>query len=328
MSFISDTEIIVTERTGKIKLINLKNGSVSEIAHNLNYMTRGQGGLFDIIFRDGYTWVSYTEKLGTLRYGTSVARGKFNRTEIKFKNIFQQNSANNSGQHFGGRLLLDGNHLFLTVGERGLGRVAQDPKKHPGSIIRIELDGSIPDDNPHFVNNVNWDPAVYQIGVRNPQGMTKSPYSNEIFISNHGAMGGDWIGGIEKGGNFGWNLLGWGGVNYNGSQIGPKWKEGFSRPLKYWTPSIGVSAIAFYTGTEFQEWNNNILVASLKDKSLRLIRNLTSNNILEEIIFVGLIERIRDIEIQKNTGKIFLLSEKYFSETGPEEDALWILEKK
>ena len=86
--------------------------------------------------------------------------------------------------------------------------------------------------------------------------------------------------------------------------------------------------MAFYTGPEFTEWNNNILIASLKDKSLRLLSNLNSNNILEEIIFVGLIDRIRDIEIDKNTGKIFLLSEKYFSETGPEEDGLWILEKK
>ena len=328
MSFIGDKELVVTERTGKIKLIDLKNGSVSEIAHNLNYKTIGQGGLFDIIFKDGYIWVSYTEKIGIFRYGTSIAKGKFNRTKISFSNIFQQNSPNNSGQHFGGRLLIKGHYLFLTVGERGLGRVAQDPKKHPGSIIRIHLDGSIPSDNPHFVSNSDWGPEVFQIGVRNPQGMTISPTNEKIFISNHGAKGGDWIGEIKKGGNFGWNILGWGGVNYDGSQIGPKWKEGFSKPLKYWTPSIGVSALAFYNGTEFTEWNNNILIASLKDKSLRLLSNLNSNIILEEIIFGGLIDRIRDIEIDKNTGKIFLLSEKYFSETGPEEDGLWILENK
>ncbi len=327
MSFIGEEQVIVTERTGKIKLIDLKNGDVSEVAHNLPYKTIGQGGLLDIIFKDGYVWVSYTQKIGILRYGTSVAKGKFNQKKINFINIFQQNSANSSGQHFGGRLLIEGEHLFLTLGERSLGRVAQDPTRHPGSIIRINLDGSIPSDNPHFLSKSNWGPAVFQIGVRNPQGITKSPNGRQILISNHGAKGGDWIGEIEKGGNFGWNVLGWGGVNYNGSHIGPKWKEGFSKPLKYWTPSIGVSALAVYSGSEFMEWNDNILVASLKDKSLRLLKNLNSNNILEEIIFVGLIDRIRDIEIEKNTGKIFLLSEKYFSETGPEEDGLWILEK-
>ena len=79
MSFIGDKEVVVTERTGKIKLIDLKNGAVSEIAHNLRYKTIGQGGLLDIIFKDGYVWVSYTEKIGILRYGTSVAKGKFNR---------------------------------------------------------------------------------------------------------------------------------------------------------------------------------------------------------------------------------------------------------
>ena len=89
-----------------------------------------------------------------------------------------------------------------------MGRVAQDPKKHPGSIIRIHLDGSIPSDNPHFVSNSDWGPAVFQIGVRNPHDHISN--DEKIFISNHGAKGGDWIGEIEKGGNFGWIFLaGW-----------------------------------------------------------------------------------------------------------------------
>ena len=82
MSFIGDKEIVVTERTGKIKLIDLKNGAVSEIDHNLHYKTIGQGGLLDIIFKDGYVWVSYTQKIGFLRYGTeSVYSIEWNQKE-------------------------------------------------------------------------------------------------------------------------------------------------------------------------------------------------------------------------------------------------------
>ena len=84
---------------------------------------------------------------------------------------------------------------------------------HAGSIIRINLDGSIPKDNPRFINKKNWLPEIFQIGIRNPQGMTLSPFDNKIYISNHGAMGGDFIGAINHSGNYGWKKIGWGFFN-------------------------------------------------------------------------------------------------------------------
>jgi len=328
LSFINESELLVTERTGKIKIVNIYNGEVLEIQHNLNFKNKGQGGLLDIIYKDNQVWISYTEKIGFLKYGTSVAKGKFSRKEMIFNNIFQQNSASSSGAHFGGRLLIKDQHLYVSIGERGLGEIAQDPKKHPGSIIRINLDGTIPKNNPHFVDKPNWKPDIFQIGVRNPQGIAKSINGEKIYISNHGARGGDWIGLVKKGENYGWNILGWGGVNYNGSEIGPKWKPGFTKAIKYWTPSIGVSAIKFYRGEEFQEWNGKMLVASLRGMSLSIIDGLEDADPNEEMIFTNRINRIRDIEVDPNSGKIYLLGEKYFSEDGPEDDGLWVLEKK
>ena len=88
--------------------------------------------------------------------------------------------------------------------------IAQDYLKHPGSIIRINLDGTIPNDNPKFVNKKDWLPELYQIGVRSPQGMSLSPFDNKIYLTNHGARGGDWFGTVNFGENYGWKILGWG----------------------------------------------------------------------------------------------------------------------
>ena len=130
------------------------------------------------------------------------------------------------------------NYLFASAGERGGGMIAQDPTSHPGSIIRIYLDGSIPKDNPKFEGRSDWLPEIYQIGVRNPQGLTYSSFDGKIYASNHGAKGGDWFGEVKKGENYGWKILGWGGTNYSGSTIGPKWKPGFTKAcLLYTSPS-------------------------------------------------------------------------------------------
>ena len=212
--------------------------------------------------------------------------------------------------HFGSRLVIKDKHLFITTGERGEGMIAQDASKHPGSIIRINLDGSIPKDNPKFKNKKNWLPEIFQIGVRNPQGMALSPFDNKIYLSNHGAKGGDWFGTANYGENYGWKILGWGGKNYSGTKIGPKWKPGFTKAIKYWVPSIAASAMTIYKGEEFKEWNGDALITSLKDKSLRRIKFKGNEFINEEIIFKGKIGRIRDIKIHKETGELYMLSDK------------------
>ena len=187
--------------------------------------------------------------------------------------------------------------------------IAQDVKQHPGSIIRINIDGSIPKDNPKFKNKKDWLPELYQIGVRNPQGMALSPFDNKIYMTNHGARGGDWFGTANYGENYGWKILGWGGTNYSGSKIGPKWKPGYTKAIKYWVPSIAVSAMTIYKGNEFSEWNGDALITSLKDKSLRKIKFKDRKFISEEIIFKGKIGRIRDIKLHKETGELFMLSD-------------------
>ena len=153
-------------------------------------------------------------------------------------------------------------------------------------------------------------PEIFQIGVRNPQGMALSPFNNKIYLTNHGAKGGDWFGEAKYGENYGWKILGWGGKNYTGTRIGPKWKPGYTKAIKYWVPSIAVSSMVIYKGNEFKEWNGDALIGSLKDMSLRKIKFKNNNFIKEDIVFKDQIGRIRDIEIQEDTGVIFLLTDQ------------------
>ena len=271
----------------------------------------GQGGLLDVLYHEEEIYISYSEYRGQRgATSTSVAKGNFDRQNIRFKNIFRAEPPIDSGYHFGSRLVIKGNHIYITAGERGQGMIAQDSTKHPGSIIRINLDGSIPKDNPKFKGKKDWLPEIYQIGVRNPQGMALSPFDNKIYMTNHGARGGDWFGTANYGENYGWKILGWGGTNYSGSKIGPKWKPGFTKAIKYWVPSIAVSAVIIYKGEAFNKWNGDALITSLKDQSLRRIKFKDNEFISEETIFKGKIGRIRDIKIHKETGELYMLSDK------------------
>ena len=309
LSFIDEDNVIITEKTGKLLALNLNEKKANEIQHNLSFISQGQGGLLDVLYNDKQVFITYSENRGNWKSSTSIAKGIFNKKKINFNNIFRAEPPINSGYHFGSRLAIKDNHLYATAGERGQGMIAQDFSKHPGSIIRINLDGSIPKDNPKFKNKKDWLPEIYQIGVRNPQGMALSPFDNKIYITNHGAKGGDWFGTANFGENYGWKILGWGGTNYSGTKIGPKWKPGFTKAIKYWVPSIAVSAMTIYKGDTFKEWNGDALVTSLKDQSLRKLKFNENSLISEEIIFREKIGRIRDIKIQKNSGDLYLLSD-------------------
>ncbi len=306
----SNSELLITEKSGNIIFFNKKKNIIKKIPHNLKVLEDGQGGLLDILFRDQKVYVSYSEDRGDGKSSTSVAVANYNLDLLNFNNIFQAEPPIASGYHFGSRLVIRKDKLYVSVGERGKGIIAQDPKKHPGSIIRINLDGSIPKDNPKFLDKKKeWLPEIYQIGIRNVQGMALSPYDGEIYMTNHGARGGDWFGLLFKGGNYGWDKLYWGGTKYSGLPGGPKWLPGFDKPIKYYVPSIATSAMLIYKGKEFSEWNGKALISALKDQSIRLLTFKNNQFIKEEIIFKDEIGRIRDIKID-NEGRILVLTDQ------------------
>ena len=303
------THYLITEKSGNILIFNKSKNFLKKIKNNLDVLEDGQGGLLDIKFFKKKVYVSYSENRGNGKSSTSVAVADFDSNFLKFKNIFQSEPPIKSGYHFGSRLVIKDDQLFFSTGERGGGKIAQNPLKHPGSIIKINLDGSIPKDNPKFLNKKKWLPEIYQIGIRNVQGMALSPFDGEIYMTNHGAKGGDWFGRVNKGGNYGWDKLYWGGTKYSGLPGGPKWLPGFDKPIKYYIPSIATSAVLIYDGKEFSEWNGKALISALKDQSVRLLTFKDNQFIKEEIIFKDKIGRIRDIKVD-NQGKILILTDQ------------------
>ena len=220
IEFIDDNLIVVTEKNGKLSLVDLLNQRVFDIKHKIPTIQYGQGGLLDVLKFEDYLYLSYTITNKDKKYTTAIGRGLFvyPYKELKnFEQIFTAKPFYKDGKHFGSRMLIKDKFLFASIGERGQGSVAQELDSHAGSIIRINLDGSLTENI--YKNNLNALPEIFQIGVRNPQGMTLSPYG-EIFISNHGAKGGDFIGIVDEGKNYGWDKIGWGGTNYTGFKIG------------------------------------------------------------------------------------------------------------
>ncbi len=309
MSFIDDHNLLVTQKSGEIIKINLKTQEKIELDHNLKVLEVGwQGGMLDVLYHDGVVYVSYTEK----RYGkhttTSIAAGKLVNDRLEnFKNIFRSDPPVDTDIHWGSRLAVKDNYLFASVGERAQGMAAQDPTNHFGTIIRLNLDGSIPKSNPGLTTNKDWLPEIYQIGVRNPQGMAVSPVDNEVYITNHGPKGGDFFGKVIKGSNYGWMLVAWGGTDYDGSIIGDgsAWKPGLLKPIYKWIPSIAVSNMIFYQGEKFPELNNKVLVTSLKAQKL-ISLDYKNDKVINEQVLYEREGRMRDVEFNSK-GEIFII---------------------
>ena len=323
LTFIDKKNIVVTEKDGGLYRINALTGEKQKIKHNIQhigYDGSGQGGLLDVYFNpsDGYTYFTYSHKSSKLtrskqlskKSSTAIARGRLIENEIKdFEILLIAKPEFLENRHYGSRIAIKGDDLFVSFGERGQGIISQDPSKHPGSIIRIKTDGAIPQDNPHFIENKDWLPEIYVIGVRNPQGIAISPHDDELYFSSHGPRGGDHIGEVEFGSNYGWKDIAWGGREYYGLGIGDSpFKDKYKRPLISWVPSMGISSIQFYEGRAFPEWQGDLLVASLNGESL--IRLDVENNeiVAKEIIFNDKIGRIRDFKIDYN-GNIYLISD-------------------
>ncbi len=326
MTFIDHENLLITEKKGGLYKVNINSQIKEQVDHNLNFIANRQGGLLDILYHDGYVYFSYSHKIDNKFSSTAIARGNLINNSIKnLEIIFIASPAIKfSDVHFGSRIAIKDQYLFASIGERGKGMIAQDATKHPGSIIRINLDGSIPEDNPKFLDKPNWLPEIYQIGVRNPQGMTLSPFDNEIYISNHGARGGDFVGIVESAGNYGWKKIGWGGRNYTGTKIGDgePFKDEYTKPLLSWVPSIAPSNIKFYNHKMFKDWFGDLIVTSLKFNMLIKLEVKNNNVVNEEIILRCKkyednckLERIRDIEIDKK-GNIYIISDQ-------EKSSLW-----
>lgn len=311
ISFFPDNLILVAERPGDIRAIRDGALDPEPISGAPDVLSYNQGGLFDILphpdfDENGVIFISYaagTEEANALR----LARARFDGEAITdLEVIYEATPLKDTGHHFGGRLVWGpDDKLYATIGEGSRYKEkAQDLSSSFGAVVRINPDGSIPDDNPDFVEGAL--PELYSKGHRNAQGLDYDASRGVLWSHEHGAKGGDEINIIEGGANYGWPIASY-GIDYNGARITPFTEyEGTKQPEKYWTPSIAPSGLAVYDGGLFEAWRGDLLVGALAGQALHRVIMDGDEIVGEERYLVG--QRIRDVRVGPD-GAIFVATE-------------------
>jgi glucose/arabinose dehydrogenase len=315
LAFLPDGRIVVTERPGRVRIVD-RNGRLSEPLGGVPAVfARGQGGLLDVALDPRFAenhlvYLSYAEPGEQNVAGTAVARGRLGEGRLEdVQVIYRQQPKMPGGNHFGSRLVFrrDGT-LFVTQGERFAYRDhAQDLSDDLGKIVRINSDGSIPKDNP-FLGRSDARPEIWSYGHRNVQAAALHPETGQLWTVEHGARGGDELNHPEAGKNYGWPVITY-GVDYSGAHIGEGTaKAGMEQPVYFWDPVIAPSGMAFYTGVAFANWKGSVFVGSMTPGCLvRLV--LRDGKVITEERYLGdLHERIRDVQ-QGPDGLLYLVTD-------------------
>ena len=303
-----DGRWLVTERPGRMRIVTGQ-GTIGDPIQGLPAVdARGQGGLLDVVVgpgfaRDRMIYWSYAEP----RDGgnaTSVARGRLSGTGNRVDDvqvIFRALPTYDGDKHFGSSLAFDpAGHLFITLGERSdkpMRPQAQDLGSHMGKTIRINADGSVPEDNP-FVGRDGARPEIWSLGHRNMQGIAVQPGTGAIWTIEHGTRGGDEVNLDKAGLNYGWPDAAY-GVEYAGGPInaGATQKAGTEQPVYYWDPVIAPGGATFYQGAMFPEWDGNLLVAGLGGQHIARLVIENDRVVGEERLLSDLGARVRDVAV-------------------------------
>lgn len=301
LTFLNEKELLVTDKAGT--LFHVEDGVKTEITGLPPVYVRGQGGLLDIAISPDYatTGIIYfttSSSLGEEKGGhTALYRTQIeNKTLVNTKLLYKGDYNTKKGQHWGSRISFDqSGHLYFSIGDRGNRDVnPQDLTRDGGKIYRLNLDGSIPKDNP-FVDEPNSRAAIYSYGHRNPQGMVTHPKTGEIWTHEHGPRGGDEINIIQAGKNYGWPVITY-GINYSGTTITELTeKEGLEQPLYYWLPSIAPSGMAFSSSGIYPDWEGDLFVGSLKFEYLERLE-IENNKVIKREKVLDSIGRVRNVE--------------------------------
>jgi len=316
LAFLPDGRILVTERPGRLRIVDM-NGKVSEpLAGAPKVLAEGQGGLLDVAIdprfaQNNFIYLSYAEPGERGTASTAVARAQLvgNRLEDA-KVIFRQQPKVRGSAHFGSRLVFanDGT-LFVTVGDRYSYRdQVQDLSTGFGKVFRINPDGTVPKDNP-LVGRAGAQPETWSYGHRNVQAAALHPQTGDLWTVEHGARGGDELNRPQAGKNYGWPVITY-GVDYSGLRIGEGTaKPGMEQPVYYWDPVIAPSGAVFYTGDKYHPgWNGSLFIGSLNPGLLvRLV--LKDNKVTSEERYAGdLKHRIRDVQ-QGPDGLLYVVTD-------------------
>lgn len=315
LAFLPDGRMLVTERTGQLRLVTQDGVLLDRRVPGLpDIYVSGQGGLHDIALAPDFAtsqriFFSYSCGVEAANH-LCLASARFSNDGLSdVREIFRTQPARAGSAHYGGRMaFLPDQTLLLTTGDGFDYRErAQDLTSTLGKIVRIEQDGSTPTDNP-FLNQPQAAPELYSLGHRNPQGIVYDPITQQVISHEHGPRGGDEVNRIQAGINYGWPIVTT-GLDYTGALVTPfRQRAGMVDPLWAWTPSIAPSGLAIYNGDLFPTWRGHLLVTALAGKALHRLQWNGNQILTEERLLVNLDERLRDVRVGPD-GAIYVLTD-------------------
>jgi glucose/arabinose dehydrogenase len=309
---------LVTERPGRLRRIDA-NGTISApIAGVPQVFAQGQGGLLDVVLDPDYAsnrriWLSYAEPGENGTAGTAVATATLGDAALSDLHVtYRQLPKLEGGMHFGSRIAFDGKgHVFISQGERNHKAMAQDLEVLQGKLVRLNVDGTQPADNP-FANAPGMRRAIWSYGHRNMQGLAVDPRSGRLWESEHGPRGGDEINRPEAGKNYGWPTIS-DGMDYATGRPYPETKgreaPGMERPYHVWPKSPGLSGMAFFIGHPDSPWNDSLFLGALADRDLIRLQLDGDRIVSEERLLGDLDARIRDVRAGRD-GRLYVLTDE------------------
>ena len=314
-------KLLANENSGPMFLIDTETLEVVEITGVPEVASRGQGGLLDVrvspdFDQDQLIYLTYSAANEAGNTTTFLARGVLNLEEQRLRDLEELYYAEpflNSTAHYGSRVVIQGDYLYMTIGDRGDknfdNHVSQDTTNVLGTTIRLYRDGSIPEDNP-FVDDPDVLDEIYTYGHRNSQGMAIHPETGEIWQSEHGERDGDEINIIYGGNNYGWPIATYGCTYATRQTIGvyPEDRDDTVNPVHYWECGSGgfpPAGMTFYDADGFVGWQGDLFVGGLASQYLAHFR-ITDNG-LEELDPLLADEgwRVRDVTVGHHDGAIY-----------------------
>ncbi|MEM1138064.1 MAG: PQQ-dependent sugar dehydrogenase [Bacteroidota bacterium] len=329
IAFLSESAALVTEKDGDLVKVNLSSkekkiisGFPTDLTDSLRVIWGGDNsGIFEVVLdpnfkENNFLYLSYAAKKEAKGSTTKVVQATLKQDALtQIKTLLVAEPFTKEYFHYGGGMTFgsDGK-LYITIGERLFKEIdepilpiAQDVSDKRGAIYRLNPDGSIPKDNPDFGKDAI--PGMYAIGIRAAQGITLHPETGEIWFSEHGTKQGDEINILKAAANYGWPIITSG--SYRSDEYIPPKRDDvtFTNPLWYWLHTVAPTGLKFYTGNEFPQWKNDLLVPGLSRGSLW--RFQIENNTIKSAEELFIDDRVRSRKVaQSPDGKLYMLTDE------------------